>query len=392
LSRKRRLSVVGYPAVYAQGRQLAFEELLSDVEGRRREGARIVTANGCFDLLHAGHVQHLEEARSLGDLLVVALNNDRSVRSVKGPGRPIVPERERAAVLTAMRPVHAVVVFDQSTPTEVLSRIRPDLHCKGGDHANDVLPEAEAVRAAGGEIRILPRYLDNSTTRLAADATRLTLEAELARASRGATEPVDLVETLLTGASVASRATARDLSSKIVEAAALVAERLAAGGKLLFCGNGGCAAHAQHAAGEFVGRFSTDAALPAIALSADATAVTGISNDYGFEQVFARQIEALGAPGDVLIPLSVSGRSPNVLMAADRASALGLSVIGIGGRRGSELARRCDISLDLPAEESAILQPLQLLVLHAIAAIAEAKLASADEEPSRGARAARRDI
>jgi D-sedoheptulose 7-phosphate isomerase len=377
--------------VYAQGRQLALEELLSHIEGRRREGARIVTANGCFDLLHAGHVQHLEEARSLGDLLLVALNNDRSVRSVKGPGRPIVPERERAAVLTAMRAVHAVVVFDQSTPAEVLSKIRPDLHCKGGDHANAVLPEAEAVRAAGGEIRILPRYLDNSTTRLAADATRLTLEAQLARASP-ATEPVDLVETLLTGASVASGATARDLSSKIVEAAALVAERLAAGRKLLFCGNGGCAAHAQHAAAEFVGRFSTDAALPAIALSADATAVTAISNDYGFEQVFARQIEALGERGDVLIPLSVSGRSPNVLMAADRASALGLSVIGIGGRRGSELARRCDISLVLPAEESAILQSLQLLVLHAITAIAEAKLASAHEEPPRGARAARRDI
>jgi rfaE bifunctional protein nucleotidyltransferase chain/domain len=382
---------VRYPVVYGQGTQLDLESLLSDLERRRRDGARIVTANGCFDLLHAGHVQHLEETRSLGDLLVVALNNDRSVRSVKGPGRPIVPERERAAVLAAMRAVHAVVVFDQPTPNEVLSRIRPDLHCKGGDHANTVLPEAEAVRAAGGEIRILPRYLDNSTTRLAAEATRLTLEAQLAQASPAA-EPVGLVETLLTEASVVTRATARDLSSTIAEAAALVAERLASGGKLLFCGNGGSAAHAQHAAAEFVGRFSTDAALPAIALSADAATITAISNDYGFEHVFARQIEALGAPGDVLIPLSVSGSSPNLLIAADRASALGLSVIGVTGRRGNELASRCDISIALPAEDSPIVQPLQLLVLHAITAIAEAKLTSAEEEPPRAGRPARRDI
>jgi D-sedoheptulose 7-phosphate isomerase len=372
---------VGYPVAYFEGRQLAFEDLLADVERRRRERARIVTANGCFDLLHVGHAQHLEEARSLGDVLVVALNSDRSVRIVKGPGRPIVPERERARLLTAMRAVYAVVVFDQSTPTEVLSRIRPDLHCKGGDHANTALPEAGAVEASGGEIRILPRYIDTSSTRLAENAANLILERQLSLSSPAEDPPV-LIETLFTGASSAALAVARGLSKEIDAATSLVAERLSNGGKLLICGNGGSAADAQHAAAEFVGRFSTDAALPAIALTADGAVITGISNDFGFDQVFARQVEALGARGDILIALSVSGSSPSVLNAADCACALGLSVIGISGRQDSELATRSDVGLVLPAEHSAIVQPLQLLVLHAIAAGAEARLVPAGHQPA----------
>jgi rfaE bifunctional protein nucleotidyltransferase chain/domain len=139
-------------------------------EAVRAGGGTVVATGGCFDLLHAGHVGLLTAARRAGDCLIVCLNSDASVSRLKGPGRPLNPAGDRAAVLLGLGCVDAVVVFEEATPEVVLTRLRPHLWVKGGDYSADALPEAAALRSWGGEAVILP-YLDGrSTTGLAARA------------------------------------------------------------------------------------------------------------------------------------------------------------------------------------------------------------------------------
>lgn len=147
-------------------------DALSVAERARSTGGTVVATGGCFDLLHAGHVQLLEAARRLGDCLVVCLNSDASVRERKGPGRPLVSAADRAAVLRGLRCVDAVAVFDEDTPDALLQRLRPAIWAKGADYTIADLPEAETVAAWGGETVVLP-YLDGrSTTRLLEEAAR----------------------------------------------------------------------------------------------------------------------------------------------------------------------------------------------------------------------------
>jgi rfaE bifunctional protein nucleotidyltransferase chain/domain len=120
----------------------------------RAAGRRLVLANGCFDLLHVGHVRYLEDARRLGDCLIVGLNSDAAVRRLKGPGRPLVPAAERAELLGALRVVDAVVLFEDDTAAALVSRLKPDVHAKGTDYTAESVPEGAAVRAAGGRVAI----------------------------------------------------------------------------------------------------------------------------------------------------------------------------------------------------------------------------------------------
>ncbi|MFH1024015.1 MAG: adenylyltransferase/cytidyltransferase family protein [Planctomycetota bacterium] len=124
----------------------------------RREKARgqiVVFANGCFDLLHVGHVRYLAAAKALGDILVVGINSDRSVRRLKGPGRPVTPERERAELLLALRFVDQVVIFGEPTADRVLRTLKPDIHAKGTDYSAAAVPERKTVLAYGGKIAIV---------------------------------------------------------------------------------------------------------------------------------------------------------------------------------------------------------------------------------------------
>ncbi|MGE5176325.1 MAG: SIS domain-containing protein [Hyphomicrobiales bacterium] len=153
----------------------------------------------------------------------------------------------------------------------------------------------------------------------------------------------------------------------------LVAATARRGRTVFFAGNGGSAAEAQHFATELVGRYLADrAALPAIALSADPTTLTAVANDYGFERVFSRGLEALGRRGDLLIAMTTSGRSPNVLAAVATARARGMRVIGMTGARGRAFARRCDECLVVPSDETPRIQEVHLLVGHLWCAMAEA--------------------
>jgi len=132
------------------------EEILKRAEHWRASGERIVFTNGCFDLLHVGHVTYLERARREGDRLVVALNTDRSVRTLKGPSRPIIPEQERARVLAALECVDAVVLFDQETPLDLISRLRPEVLAKGSDYREDQVVGAQEIKAWKGRLALIP--------------------------------------------------------------------------------------------------------------------------------------------------------------------------------------------------------------------------------------------
>ncbi|RCG30254.1 D-glycero-beta-D-manno-heptose 1-phosphate adenylyltransferase [Sphaerisporangium album] len=134
----------------------------------RATGGRLIATGGCFDLLHAGHVRLLRQARALGDALIVCVNSDESVRRLKGPGRPVVTEHDRMEILRALGCVDAVAVFAEDTPSELIERLRPDVWVKGGDYTGFDLPEADAVRRAGGEVVVLPTASGHSTSGLIA--------------------------------------------------------------------------------------------------------------------------------------------------------------------------------------------------------------------------------
>jgi len=135
-------------------RPLALEEARELASRWRGEGKRLVLANGCFDLLHVGHVRYLREARSMGDALLVGVNSDASVARLKGAGRPIMSAAERAEIVAALESVDAVVLFDDDTADQLVATLRPDIHAKGTDYTMETVPERAAVLAAGGRVAI----------------------------------------------------------------------------------------------------------------------------------------------------------------------------------------------------------------------------------------------
>jgi D-sedoheptulose 7-phosphate isomerase len=168
---------------------------------------------------------------------------------------------------------------------------------------------------------------------------------------------------------------AQTLGPKIVDAAQLIAECLKDGGKVLLFGNGGSAADAQHLAAEFVGRFVLERSpLPGIALTTDSSILTAVGNDYGFDQVFVRQVLALGRPKDVAIGISTSGNSPNVVKAVHAAAGCGLRTIGLAGRDGGALAKAVELAITVPSTNTARIQECHIAVGHVLCELVEGEL------------------
>ncbi len=156
------------------GEILSLEEIVPRVTALKAEGRRIAFANGHFDLLHVGHLRYLQAARKEGDILVVAINDDESVALLKGEGRPIAPEQERAELVAALEPVDLVVIFRGDSPGPLMDRLRPDVHCKGPDYGTpDQVPEFDVVRRYGGDTRLVGDPKDHSTTDLIDKIRRL---------------------------------------------------------------------------------------------------------------------------------------------------------------------------------------------------------------------------
>ena len=159
---------------------LTLPELLPALDERRVAGARVAFTNGAFDLMHVGHVRSLRRARALGDLLVVGLNSDASIRGNKSTGRPVLPQDERAELLAALACVDYVAIFDELTAERLVAAIRPDVYVKGADYATAPLPEAEIVRGYGGRVELVPLQAGRSTS---------ALIREIVRRFGGASEP-----------------------------------------------------------------------------------------------------------------------------------------------------------------------------------------------------------
>ena len=149
-----------------QGKILSRSALLRQVEEWRRAGERITLANGNFDLLHVGHVRYLAGAKALGGKLVVAINSDNSVRALKGEGRPVMPEQERAEIVAALASVDAVVIFPELDVRAIIREIRPDIQAKGTDYTVESVPERDAVAECGGRVAIVGDPKDHSTTEI----------------------------------------------------------------------------------------------------------------------------------------------------------------------------------------------------------------------------------
>jgi rfaE bifunctional protein nucleotidyltransferase chain/domain len=143
---------------------LKRDELIAAVSRARADGAKIVLANGCFDVLHVGHVRYLTGARELGDVLVVGVNADSQVAIQKGPGRPILPELDRAELIASLESVSYVTIFDEPTVEQLLLALKPDVHAKGTDYTVDTVPEREIVRSYGGRVAIVGDPKDHSTS------------------------------------------------------------------------------------------------------------------------------------------------------------------------------------------------------------------------------------
>jgi rfaE bifunctional protein nucleotidyltransferase chain/domain len=147
---------------------LTREQLIERVAPAREGGAKIVFANGCFDVLHVGHVRYLAGARELGDVLIVGINSDQQVALQKGAGRPVLPASERAEIVAALDSVAYVTIFDEPTVEELLLALKPDVHAKGTDYTADTVPERDVVRSYGGQVAIVGDPKDHSTTEIIA--------------------------------------------------------------------------------------------------------------------------------------------------------------------------------------------------------------------------------
>jgi D-sedoheptulose 7-phosphate isomerase len=335
--------------------------------------AKTVFTNGCFDILHPGHIDLLERARNLGSRLIVGINSDESVRRIKGPDRPVMNQDGRRAMLLALAAVDEVVIFDELTPESLIHSIKPDVLVKGGDWAENEIIGADFVLANGGEVHSLPLVDGYSSSEIIG---RSSFSGGVSRIDE-ATSSIDSLDEHIE----VLRATRESISPEIEACGDILIETIESGQKVLICGNGGSAADAQHIAAEFVGRYEKERrAYAAIALTTDTSALTALSNDYGFERVFARQVEALASAGDVLIAISTSGTSPNVIAAVMEARRKGCKVIGMTGAKGKKLASLSDRCILVPSERTARIQEAHITIAHIWCEMIDRRISSPDSE------------
>lgn len=335
---------------------------------------KIVFTNGCFDILHPGHISLLEKAKSFGDKLIVGINSDVSVRSIKGKERPINTEKDRATVLMGLTAVDEVKIFDELTPENLIKELKPDILVKGGDWKQSEIIGADFVKNNGGEVYSIPLVEGYSSSKI---ISQLKVEKNVSLESKELSSNIEIIQHSLNQHLEVFKQITSDQINTIDECAEMIYQCVINKNKLLICGNGGSAADAQHIAAEFVGRYETERkALASIALTTDTSALTALANDYSFERIFSRQVEALAREGDVLLAISTSGNSPNVIQAVMTARNLGCKIIGMTGQNGTKLASLSDACLMINAERTARIQEAHITVAHIWCEIVDNKLKS----------------
>ena len=317
----------------------------------------IVFTNGCFDIIHAGHIDLLDRAKLCGTRLIVGINSDDSVRSIKGSDRPIQNQDARKEVLEGLRAVDEVIIFDEPTPEALIKKIKPDILVKGGDWKINEIIGADFVQSYGGKVYSLPLKAGFSSSEIV-DKIKNNKPEEHKEGNSS-------IETSINEHIAVFHSIISENIGSIEECGNIILQTFRAGKKVLLCGNGGSAADAQHIAAEFVGRYETERqALAAISLTTDTSALTALANDYDFERIFARQVDALAVEGDLLIAISTSGNSPNVISAVMTARSRGCQVIGMTGSKGKKLAALCDACILVPSERTARIQEAHITIAH----------------------------
>lgn len=321
-----------------------FEKIRNDY---RAAGQKIVTANGCFDILHNGHLSTLAKAKALGDILIVGVSSDRVVKKVKGAGRPVFPERDRASLLLSLACVDHVVVFDDILPNEFLERIRPDFHCISGEYAQKNLPEKEIVEKNGGIIEVLPFIPGYSTT----DIIQKINHHKTDSGTHAPPIPVkDTVTDYLFESSTSVRCLAYQHGETLGRIAGQIADAIESNAKIFLLGDSRSSLDVQQIAAELNRRFSADSKpFPAIALSADRA-------DIVKEDAYARQLESEGKPGDLLIILSANADAKEMLAALEAAGEIGMPTIAFIGNAASPLHGLCGEVLPIDSHKIPIIQ------------------------------------
>ena len=324
----------------------------------------VVFTNGCFDIIHPGHVDLLERAKSFGEKLIVGINSDNSVRAIKGTERPFLDQESRKAVLLGLKAVDEVHIFQELTPEKLIKEIKPNVLVKGGDWKIEEIIGADFVLKNGGRVYSLPLKGDFSSSKIIDKIKKTNSSEKKSKPPKETLKKSSIADSLKQHIEVFEK-TLADQTDSIADCAELIKQTLRRGNKLLLCGNGGSAADAQHIATEFVGRFEAERrAYPAIALTTDASALTALANDFDFERIFARQVEALANDGDCLIAFSTSGNSPNVIAAVMTARRRNCKIVGLTGAKGKKLASLCDACVVVPSERTARIQETHIAVAH----------------------------
>jgi D-sedoheptulose 7-phosphate isomerase len=332
----------------------------------------VVFTNGCFDIIHPGHIDLLNRAKQFGTKLIVGINSDLSIRRIKGEPRPFLSQDDRADILRNLKAIDEVQIFDETTPEKLIKQIKPDVLVKGGDWKTAEIIGADFVRGYGGKVISIPLKIGYSSSgivkKIKSSNTNPSEISSLANISS------KLIEKSLTSHIEVIQKLINREQQEIERCGEFIIDTFERGNKILICGNGGSAADAQHIAAEFVGRYETERkALPAIALTTDTSALTALTNDYNFERVFSRQVEALGKKGDLLIAISTSGNSANVLAAVMSARNIGCKTLAMTGSNGKKLASLCDISIMIPSERTARIQEGHITVAHIWCEIIDSK-------------------
>lgn len=335
----------------------SLEEILEIVDASKKSGKIVVSTNGCFDILHIGHIRYLERAKKLGDILIVGVNSDESVKLLKGVGRPVVPLNERMEVLSALSCIDYVFPFNELRPFSWLERVKPDIHVKGGDYPQDMI-DRPVVERYGGKLVIIDKTENKSTT-------------DILEKMRSTQEKGEFVSNIR----MFSELSEPKYQSIIKEVASKCAMAIKNGNKIVLFGNGGSATDALHVAGEFIGKFGKmRPSLPAIALTENIASITAIANDFGYEHIFSRQIEGLIKPRDIAIGISTSGNSPNVIEGILKAKGLGAFTIGLTGIAGKRLEEVADMTLKVPSSETPRIQEAHISICHTICKLVEDEL------------------
>jgi rfaE bifunctional protein nucleotidyltransferase chain/domain len=311
----------------------------------------VVFTNGCFDILHPGHIELLKQAKALGTKLIVGINSDNSVKAIKGHSRPVVSENDRAEVLRGLSSVDEVVIFNEPTPQTIIEKLKPNILVKGGDWAVEEIIGADFVKKNGGKVYSIPFRNGYSTSSIIEKIESQNDEiedrnADFSVVENGLSEHLQLTKKLLDN----------EVNS-IQNCGKIIVEALKLGNNIFLCGNENSTQVAQIIAGELLKRVRKEGNEIKVFTSSEA-----ISNDVGDEKKLFRQLNSKANKGDVLIGISNTGNSSDINSAMIEARQKGCLTIGLTGADGKKIASLCDAAVLIQSTHNLRIQEAHLTI------------------------------